>query len=43
LKAKRKDGAFSLWLAEEAASRIVATSTAPIKERVAFLVFVVQK
>ncbi len=43
LKAKRKGDAFMLSILDVAADEIIATSTAPLTDRMKFLVFVVQK
>lgn len=43
LKAKRKGDAFTLSIVDVESDKIIATSTAPLTERLKFLVFVVQK
>ena len=43
LKAKRKGDAFTLSIVEIDADKIIATSTAPLKDHMKFLVFVVQQ
>ena len=43
LRAKRKGDTFMLSIVDVAAAKTIATSTAPIKDHMKFLVFVVQK
>ena len=43
LKAKRKGDAFLLSIVDVAADEVIATSIAPLNDRMKFLVFVVQK